>query len=208
MRTTASGIDFFIRAAGVVALVLVALVFRQCVAPTMAADASGAFARSGPNGQAADAASPMSYCTLEDLTGAYGEKRVAQLTGDPNGTTVDADTAEASIANAAREIETAVIAQYGESLAEAGIAYLKQLNVEGAFLALQAKTAGGLGDRDATGRLDLKRWDERVDAIASGERRLRPEPDEDEDGVQDTTTTFTSKPRLFGRCGPGTEAAA
>ena len=145
----------------------------------------------------------MAYCTAADLEDRYDAATLAQLTGDADGQAVSQDKIEDAIDDAASEIETAVVTQYGESLVERDLDSLRVLNVTGAYLMLRSWAPESVGDADSSLRLDLERWDAKLDAVAAGKRKVLPdaalEPDADADGVPDERLSFQAAPRLFGR---------
>lgn len=147
-------------------------------------------------------AAAMAYCDLDDLTTRYSATTIAELTGDADGVTVADSKVADAIDDAASDIETAVVARYGESLVERDLDSLRVLNAEGAYLLLRTRQPESIGDKDSSLRLDLERWDRKVDAIASGDRVLVSEAelaeDADGDGEPDARVTMVARERLFG----------
>lgn len=144
----------------------------------------------------------MAYCAASDLTDRYTEPTIAELTGDASGQIVNQDRVEDAIDDAATEIEAAVVTQYGESLVERELPYLRKLNAEGAYLMLRQRQVESLGEKDSSHREDLARWDRKLDRIADGTLKLLSADalaeDTNGDGVPGPRITFRSRERLFG----------
>lgn len=141
------------------------------------------------------------YCTAAAVILSLGQPRVAELTGDRNGGTVDQGRLERAVVAATSRIRTAVLMHHTTDL-DGRSEYLTELAVAGAELMLQARAAGGLGGKDSSARLDMEAWVEDVKAIASGTVTLDDPADADGDGVPDEEhETFRAAERLFTRVG-------
>ncbi len=161
----------------------------------------GRFADAGCSARAPSFRRSVPYCTPDDVITSLGAPRVAELTGDRNGGTVDQGRLERAVVAATARIRTAVLMHHTTDL-DGRSEYLAELAVAGAELMLQARSAGGLGGKESSARLDMEQWVTDVKAIASGDVALEDPEDADGDGEPDEEReTFRGAERLFTRVG-------
>lgn len=136
----------------------------------------------------------MAYCTIEQLKERKGEKRIAELTGDPDGTTVSEAAANQALNEFAAKMDVSIRKQYPSLPFNEEHLYLNGLNIEGAYLILERDSQRGWTDHY---RADWKLLLKELEAIAAGDvdlvDRTEEEAEEYEDGF------FRSNRRLFGR---------
>ena len=113
----------------------------------------------------------MAYCTAQDVEDAYGTDLIARLTGDASGQTVDTNRVDVVVQTYAGYIDQHVQMQYDLPVDDSN-GFLKGLNIEGAFVALQKQSESG-ADEDL--RASERRLDRILQSIANGDTRLEPD---------------------------------
>lgn len=136
----------------------------------------------------------MTYCSKEDLTSRKSVERIAELTGDPEGTTVNEAAVALVIAEFGERLDAAIRVRYPSLPFDATNKYLNGLNVEGAYLLLERDSDTGWSDDQ---REDWKMLLDELKSIAGGKIDLRTETEEEE--AAQVVGYFSTNPRLFGR---------
>ncbi|MEL7168189.1 MAG: phage protein Gp36 family protein [Bacteroidota bacterium] len=138
----------------------------------------------------------MAYCAPADVTGKYETRTLAQRTGDASGQAVDAAKLQEAIDDfAAKHIDPAVRACYGDHAFGLTEPTLNAINAEGAYLELARRRPGGMDDGE---RRDLDRLLRQLTQIATCKLELST------GAVQQPETpvpadVWTSRERYFGR---------
>jgi phage gp36-like protein len=136
----------------------------------------------------------MAYCSQSDITNRKGTELIAELTGDPVGVTINADSVTLAINEMGEILDAAVRKKYPDLPFDSSNSLLKGLNVQGAYLILERDSRSGWSDDH---REDWKLLMKQVEAIANGMLDLRTETEEQEEAAVEGY--FSSKTRLFGR---------
>lgn len=134
----------------------------------------------------------MGYCTQQDLENRKSTEVIAELTGDPDGETIDAAKVTAAIDDFASRIDNALRVNYDLADFDATNKFLNRLNVDGAYLILAKDTVNGWSEDE---RDDYKLLLKDLEAIAQGSIDLKSETEEE----LEARGTFQTNPRLFGR---------
>lgn len=119
---------------------------------------------------------------------------IAQLTGDPTGQSVDPAKVQLQINSFAAKMEAAIRMQYPDQPFGDEHLYLRELNVEGAYLQLERNSDRGWSEQY------VKRYEmleKELDKIAAGLKKLRS--GSEAEIRKQTEGFFSSKPRLFHR---------
>ncbi len=136
----------------------------------------------------------MAYCTQANITSRKGTELIAELTGDADGTTINAAAVTLAIEEMSALIDAAVRKIHPDLPFDETHALLNGLCITGSYLILERDSAGGWNE-DL--REDWKLIEKKLDQIASGKIDLRSETEDEAEAM--VTGFFTSKPRLFGR---------
>ncbi|MEQ9393294.1 MAG: DUF1320 family protein [Balneola sp.] len=136
----------------------------------------------------------MSFCTQTDLTNRKGTKAIAELTGDPDGETVNAARVTLAIDEFAERIQAALNKQYRNIEFDETNKLLNGLNIKGAYLLLEQDSYDGWSEEN---REDWKLLMKDIENISSGKLDLKIETEEEEDATVEGY--FSTNPRLFGR---------
>ena len=136
----------------------------------------------------------MAFCTTQHIIDSKGSDVIAQLTGDPAGATVDTAKVQAQINSFASKMEAAIRVQYPDQPFGDEQLYLRELNVEGAYLQLERNSPRGWTD-DHIKRYEM--LEKELDKIANGMKKLRSVSESEI--KKSTDGFFSSKPRLFHR---------
>lgn len=129
----------------------------------------------------------MPYCTAQDVEDAYGTDLIARLTGDASGQAVDTARVDVVVQTYAGYIDQHVQMQYDLPVDDAN-GFLKGINIEGAFIALQKQSESG-ADEDL--RASERRLDRILQSIANGDTRLEPEGLDTESMIDAPTRSMT-----------------
>jgi len=136
----------------------------------------------------------MPYCTEANITARKGTQRIAELTGDPSGATVDSAKVAAAIDEFAAKMDNAIRVEYPELPFDETNQYLNGLNVEGAYLLLERDKENGWSESQ---REEWKMLLDEIKMIAGGTVDLRTETDDEIEAQAEGT--FSSNKRLFNR---------
>lgn len=139
----------------------------------------------------------MAYCTTQDVIDEYGTKRIAQVTGDATGQTVNTTKADKAVSSYGDFIEQHVRMQHPDNPFDTAHTFLNGLNVEGAFLRLKKASPAGLDDKGIAAE---RRLDRILERIADGKLSLLDADDQAAPEEHDITLSeaISSKERLFG----------
>lgn len=132
----------------------------------------------------------MAYCTVQHIKDRKGEHKIAQLTGDATGGTVNEPTVEEAINSFAEKMDASIRKQHPGLPFDSSNKYLRDLNIEGAYLLLERDSERGWTDEY---RSDWKLLESQLKDIATGLVELKTLEGEALEGF------FSSKKRLFGR---------
>lgn len=134
----------------------------------------------------------MGYCTQQDLEDRKSTRVIAELSGDPDGATVDAGKVNQAIEDFAARVDNALRVHYPDLPFDSDNKYLNRLNVDGAYLLLEKDTENGWSEDQ---RDDWKLLNQDLEMIAQGKIDLKSETEEE----IEARGTFQTNPRLFGR---------
>lgn len=135
------------------------------------------------------------YCTQSDIEARKGTARLAKLTGDADGVTVDAARVTSAIEEMADTLNGAVRKHYPDLPFDGTHKLLNGLNIQGAWLLLVRDSDRGWSEDD---REEWKMLKAQVDDIATGLTDLRSETEEQAEEM--TEGYFSANDRVFGRC--------
>lgn len=136
----------------------------------------------------------MAYCNQTDITDRKGTARIAELTGDPDGETINAPRVAKAIEGFASRMDNAIRRQYPTLPFDESNAYLNGLNIEGAYLILERdKENGWSEDQRAEWKMILKDLED----IAKGLMDLKTETAEEIE--EQAEGSFSTNGRLFNR---------
>jgi len=136
----------------------------------------------------------MSFCTQTDLTNRKGVKVIAELTGDPDGETVNTARVTLAIDEFAERIQVNLNKQYRGVEFDETNKFLNGLNIEGAYLLLEKDAYDGWDEKN------LEAWKlllKDLEHIGSGKIDLKIETEEEEDATVEGY--FSTNRRVFGR---------
>jgi phage gp36-like protein len=136
----------------------------------------------------------MSYCTQADLTDRYGTERIAELTRDASGASVDSTLADDAIGSMTAKIDAALRVFNDPANYDNTNDLLNDLAIEGSYLLLVKWSPGGWADEE------MQQWkmvQKQLDNIADDRIRLTSETEEQkEDRIEGF---FSSDKRLYNR---------
>lgn len=132
------------------------------------------------------------YCTLQHLMDRKDEERLAKITGDGSGQTVDQMKVEGAIEDFAGYMNAELRKQYPDLPFDDTQSYLNGLNIQGAWLLLERDSDAGWSEGD---REDWKMLMKQVEGLADAD--LRTETDEEQEAM--TEGYFSSDRGVFGR---------
>lgn len=98
------------------------------------------------NHAAPTALDAMAYCDANDVILAYRTSMLGELTGFRGGGDIDREKLDLAVADFGDELELAVRSQHPDNPFDRTHAYLRGLNVKGAFLTLAERSPGGLSE--------------------------------------------------------------
>ncbi|MDZ7802373.1 phage protein Gp36 family protein [Thiohalophilus sp.] len=134
----------------------------------------------------------MAYCNQQDIVDRKGSERLAELTGDSTGQSINAARVTKAINEFGNRIDNAVRVNYPKLPFDETNAFLNGLNIEGAYLILERDKELGWSEDQ---RADWKLLEKDLEKIAQGMYDLRTETEEE----VEAKGTFKSNPRLFNR---------
>ena len=134
------------------------------------------------------------YTDISALTEKYGEKRIAELSGDPQGTAINDPVVQKAIDYAASTMNVRIRVHYPAVPFDETNQYLRRLNTEGAYLELLRQRDQSLSDEH---RRDFDNWMDELEQIAKGLVDLGDIADGEEE--REPATFFQSDENRFGR---------
>ena len=138
----------------------------------------------------------MAYCIIADLELIYTATKLAEVSGDPTGQTIDDDRVQKAIDDFAALMKGYIDVQYAGITIGAADPILNPINSEGAWIYLWKACTGLLDDcyQEMLDRL-LKS----LKAISKGELLLNVVPPEESPLALNPEETFKGNPRQMGR---------
>lgn len=130
------------------------------------------------------------YCSQADIENRYRTDKLAELTGDAEGQTVNAVEVEKAIMDYASTMNAYLRLRFSDLNELVGHPLLNAMNVEGAWLKLKSWQPQGLSEED---KLAWDRLKKQLEWVSQGSLFLNAEQMESEKGK------FSANPRLFGR---------
>lgn len=135
-----------------------------------------------------------SYCSNQNIIDRKGLQRIAELTGDPQGETVNQARVTLVKEEFATRMNNAIRKSYPTLPFDETNAYLNGLNIEGAYLILERDKENGWSDDQ---RADWKLIMKDLEDIANGLMDLRTETDDEIN--EQAEGSFSTNGRLFNR---------
>jgi len=136
----------------------------------------------------------MSYTSTSNLTTRYGTSRIAELTGDSTGTTVNTTVVESAINGFAGLMDAALRKWYDLTELDSTNDFLNDLNTHGAYLQLMKWRELGFDEERR------KEWDglmKQIEFIASNKIDVLPKTGAEEQ--ERVEGLFRANPRRFSR---------
>jgi phage gp36-like protein len=137
----------------------------------------------------------LDYCTPQNMINEYGQKKIAQATGDASGVTVNTDILQKYIDAGKSEIDSYLRKRISLPLAEPVPVILKSLNMEIAWYQMKKKRFGSVSESDVSLYESNVKY---LDKVASGKIDIGAVSETVDEESPDFKGSFYSKPRLFG----------